>query len=131
MFEAFRQAGGLARTEAALEAIEKLRSSVANSGLRTSYFASVRQQYELFIDLLMLLRRANGATSDEVRALEASERSRARTLLDNIAETRVSITEGVDPEQLEREASLRTSLDTTVERYTQLRTTNPTAPTLQ
>src|SRR5437660_5007215 len=120
----------LARTEAALEAIEKLRSSVANSGLRTSYFASVRQQYELFIDLLMRLKRSNGAAPDEVIALEASERSRARTLLDNITETRVSITEGIDPKQLEREVSLRTSLDAAVERYTQLRTKNPTAPTV-
>ena len=120
----------LARTETALDAVEKLRSSVANSGLRTSYFASVRQQYELFIDLLMQLRRTNGAVPDEVRALEVSERSRARTLLDNIGETRVSITAGVDPKQLEREASLRALLDTTVERYTQLRTNNPTSAAL-
>jgi tetratricopeptide (TPR) repeat protein len=121
----------LARTETALEAIEKLRSSVANSGLRIFYFASVRQQYELFIDLLMRLRRTNGTVPDDVRALEASERSRARTLLDNIAETRISITEGIDSNQLEREVSLRMLLDRTEERYTQLRTTNPTAPELR
>jgi CHAT domain-containing protein/predicted negative regulator of RcsB-dependent stress response len=121
----------LARTEASIEAIEEFRSGVANFELRTSYFASMRQQYELLIDLLMRLKRANVNVPDEVIALEASERSRARTLLDNIGETRVSITKGVDPTQLEREASLQTMLDAAVERYTQMRTTNPTAPTLQ
>jgi CHAT domain-containing protein len=121
----------LMRTESALSAIETLRSSMANTGLRTAYFASVRQQYELFIDLLMGLKRRNGPVSDELRALEASERSRARTLLDNINETRVSISEGVDPKQLEREASLRRSLDAAIDRYTKLRTTNAAAPNLQ
>jgi CHAT domain-containing protein/Tfp pilus assembly protein PilF len=133
--ECLRQMGkfdeALGRTSSALEAIESMRSSVANSGLRASYFASVREQYELFIDLLMRPERQNGSLSDAVRALEASERSRARTLIDNISETRVSIKEGVDPKQLEREASLRALLDAAVERYTQLRTTNPKAPTLQ
>jgi CHAT domain-containing protein len=119
------------KIETALEAIEELRSSVANSSLRTSYFASMRQQYELFIDLLMTLRRVNGAERNEIRALEASERSRARTLLDNISETRLSITEGVDLQQLQREASLRTLLDAAIERYSQLRRTNPTAPTIE
>ena len=115
----------LVRTESAIEAIEKLRSSVVSSELRTSYFASVRQQYELFIDLLMRLRRNTGPVPDEVRALEASERSRARTLLDNLAETRLSISEGADPKLVERENSLRTRLEASIERYTRLRTSNP------
>ena len=39
--------------EAAREITESLRTKVASQDLRTSYFASVRQQYDLYIDLLM------------------------------------------------------------------------------
>jgi CHAT domain-containing protein len=117
----------IVRSEIALEAIEEFRASVANTGLRTSYFASVRQQYELFIDVLMRIHQTNGSAALDVRAFETSERSRARTLLDSIAETRLFISEGVDPKQLEREVSLRTSLDTKAERYTQLLSSSATS----
>src|SRR5262249_9074859 len=79
----------LARIEPALQEVEKLRSSVANTELRTSYFASVRRQYELSIDLLMRLHLENGSSSRDIGAFEASEQSRARTLLDSIAETQI------------------------------------------
>src|SRR5262249_37495027 len=97
---------------------ESQRASTAVTGLRTSYFASVRQHYDLQVDLLMRLH-ANG-DSPAARAFETSERSRARSLLDSIAEARGSISEGVDRSLLDREVSLRTSLDATSERYTEI-----------
>jgi len=103
----------LERSEAAIKIIEGTRPTVASSGLRTSYFASVRQQYELYIDVLM-------RQSSTARAFEASEQSRARTLLDSIAETRLSISEGADAQQTERELTLKTLLDAKTEQYTQL-----------
>ncbi|PYS49580.1 MAG: hypothetical protein DMG13_23170 [Acidobacteria bacterium] len=124
-----RRAGKVAEagatSERALDMIEKLRASVANSGLRTSYFASVGQQYELYIDVLMQLRHEDGSAPSDVQALEVSERSRSRTLLHRIGETRLSISEGVDPKQIEREVSLRILLDGRSEQYTQLLSTNP------
>ena len=104
--------GALSHSRAAIRIIEGRRADVANSSLRTSYFASVRQQYDLYIDVLMRL-------SSNVEAFEASERSRARTLLDTIAEARLSFTEGVDPTQLQREASLKASIEAKAEQYRQ------------
>jgi CHAT domain-containing protein/tetratricopeptide (TPR) repeat protein len=133
--ECLREMGKLdearARVETALEEVEKLRASVANTDLRTSYFASVRRQYELLIDVLMRLHREKESASWDVRAFEASERSRARALLDSIGETQISISEGVDPKQLARQVSLRASLDAKAERYTQLRGSDPTSKAVQ
>jgi len=120
----------LARIQTALEEVEKLRASVANTELRTSYFASVRRQYELSIDVLMRLHSENESLSLDAKAFEASERSRARTLLDSINETRISISEGVDPKQLARELSLRNLLDERAERYTQLLSSDATSKSI-
>jgi len=128
MANSFRQTGRLAealsRSETAMRIIEGTRSGVISSSLRTSYFASVRQQYELYIDVLMSLYGRDGSNSWAAQAFEASERSRARTLLDTIAEARLSFTEGVDKKQLERESSLSRSIDTKAEQYRELLGTN-------
>ncbi len=47
----------------------------------------------------------------EVLAFDASERARARSFLDGLAEMRAGITEGVAPELLEREQSISRSLN--------------------
>jgi CHAT domain-containing protein/Tfp pilus assembly protein PilF len=117
----------LPRSEAAIKIIEGTRATVASSALRTSYFASVRQQYELYIDVLMRLYGKNESASSAVAAFEASERSRARTLLDTIAEARLSLSQGVDPQQLEREVLLKASIEAKAERYRQVLSSNGTA----
>ena len=115
----------LQQSETAIQEIESLRASVAGTGLRTSYFSSVKQHYDLQIDLLMRLDAAGENLSAGARAFEASERSHARSLLDSISEARSSISEGVDASLHDREVSLRTSLDAKSERYTQLLSVDP------
>ncbi len=66
------------RAEAAVQRIESMRAGIARAELRASYFAIVRGAYDLYVDLLM----RRGAVED---ALLASERSRARTLLETLA----------------------------------------------
>jgi CHAT domain-containing protein/tetratricopeptide (TPR) repeat protein len=99
--EQFDQA--LAYSEPALSIVESLRSKVGNPQLRTTYFSSKRPFYELHVDVLM-----QNASVDRVgAAFEASERARARSLLDLLRESGIAIREGVDPALLEREESLR------------------------
>lgn len=117
---------GLSHTEAAISMIERLRSTVASYGLRTSYFASVREHYDLYIDFLMDLHRQNPTVGFDVKAIENSERSRARSLLDKLGEARITISEGVEPDLADREKSMRTLLDAKSERYTQLLSTAAT-----
>jgi CHAT domain-containing protein/Flp pilus assembly protein TadD len=90
--------------ESAIDVIESLRAKVASQDLRASYFASVRQLYELYIDLLM-------EQDHDVQAFEASERGRARSLLEMLTAARVGVRDQVEPQLLEREQALRTELN--------------------
>jgi CHAT domain-containing protein/tetratricopeptide (TPR) repeat protein len=103
-----------AHAEAGLDVFESLRSTVVNRQLRTSYFTRAQYYYEFYIDLLMLLNEEEEGESDEdyaAKALEVSERSRARALLDTLAEATANIREHIDPALLQRERTLRDRLD--------------------
>jgi len=72
--------------EQALENFEIVRSRVASTQLRASFFASVQQYREFYIDLLMRMQPANPAEQLERVAFNASETGRARSLLQLLAE---------------------------------------------
>src|SRR5262249_18615037 len=75
--------------------------------LRSSYFAYVRKYYEFDIDLLMRLNKQQPAAGFDAAALQASEKGRARSLLELLAETGEEIRRGIDPALDERERALR------------------------
>jgi CHAT domain-containing protein len=100
----------LADIKAALQISESLRTKVVRDDLRSAYFASVHDQYLLYIDLLMRLHARQPAERFDVEALQASEAARARTLVELLAGTRLDIRRGVAPELLERERWLEQSL---------------------
>jgi tetratricopeptide (TPR) repeat protein len=99
------------QVELAISIVESVRTNVASPDLRSSYFASVRQHYDLYIDLLLRLHQQRPNDRLDAAALQASERARARSLLESLAETRADIRQGIDPALLERERSLRQLLD--------------------
>jgi CHAT domain-containing protein/Tfp pilus assembly protein PilF len=97
--------------EAALDIIESLRTKIASQELRASYFASSQQYFETYIDLLMQSHSRHPDEGHDSRALQVSERARARSLLEMLTEARASIRQGVDPELLQRERSLQQTLN--------------------
>ncbi|MGH9872438.1 MAG: CHAT domain-containing protein [Pyrinomonadaceae bacterium] len=107
-------------TESAIEVVESLRTKVASQELRASYFASVSQHYELYIDVLMKLDKTHPGEGFAAAAFAISEKSRARSLLESLQEARANIREGVDPVLLEREHLLQQTLYEKAERHAQL-----------
>jgi len=101
----------LTNIETALKIIEDLRTKISSPELRTSYFASVQNYYQFYIDSLMQLHKTNPKSGYDTKAFEASERSRARTLLELLQEANANIREGVSPELLQKERSLQQQLD--------------------
>ncbi|MEG4119422.1 tetratricopeptide repeat protein [Microcoleus sp. N9_B4] len=97
--------------ESSLKIIENLRTKIASPELRSSYFATVQNYYEFYIDLLMQLHKTNPQSGYDTKALEASERSRARSLLELLQESNANIREGISPELLQQEKSLQQQLD--------------------
>lgn len=98
------------RLEAALELMETFRSEVGGESLRALHFATVRETYERYIDVLMQLHGSDPGADLDAKAFEVAEQSRARGLLDVLARARVDTREG-DPKTLAKELRLRQELN--------------------
>jgi len=96
--------------EPALASFESIRTRVANQELRASFFATSQDYFELYVDLLMRLHEENPAAGYDRLALRAHERSCARSLLEQLAEVRAEIRQGVDPELIAQLQTLRRKL---------------------
>ena len=73
--------------EQSLALVESLRDAARSPSLRASYFASVHDHYELYLDILMSLHSREPHRGYDIMAFEASERSRARNLLEELDES--------------------------------------------
>jgi tetratricopeptide (TPR) repeat protein len=97
--------------ETLLQIVESLRSNVHIRELRDSYFSGAQKYYESYIGLLMDLHKQQPSAGFDAAALNASERARARSLLELLAEARADIRYGIDKSLLERERSLQQLLN--------------------
>jgi CHAT domain-containing protein/tetratricopeptide (TPR) repeat protein len=95
---------------AATAKIESLRSNTSNYRLRKTFFEARHDFYELEVDIrmqfynaLVLKKDRSAAKAELEQALFTAERARSRNLLDLLNERHGDITQGVDPQLLERE----------------------------
>jgi CHAT domain-containing protein/tetratricopeptide (TPR) repeat protein len=100
----------LTESRESINLIEIQRALVPGQSWRSTYFASVRRHFELYVDILMQLHWQQPERGFAALALQASERTRARSLLELLAETQGEIRQGVDPALLTRERQLRQQL---------------------
>ncbi len=100
-----------AQIEAALEIKESIRSSVSRQDLRASFFGYAQNDFEIYIDLLMSLHRRKPSAGYDELALRASERARARGLLEQLAEINLDLGEGIDPQLRESARTLHQQLN--------------------
>ncbi|BAZ04239.1 CHAT domain-containing tetratricopeptide repeat protein [Calothrix sp. NIES-3974] len=97
----------LQHIETAIQIIEQLRDTYTNQDLKTRYFATVQNYYKFHIDLLMELNKKNPGKNYNVLALNTSERSRARILLELLAQSQVKLRKNTDPQLLAQEQELQ------------------------
>lgn len=107
-------------SEAAVRIAESLRYQVPGPDLRASFLASVQKYYQLETEVLMQLHKERPAEGLDSAALAVSERARARSFLELLAEARAEIRHGVGQDLLEQERSLGQMLNARAERQTQL-----------
>jgi CHAT domain-containing protein/tetratricopeptide (TPR) repeat protein len=103
--------GALADIRRSLEIVENLRGDIGSLDLRASYVASVRDRHDLEIELLTRLDEREPSRGYVALAFEASERARARSLLDGLTEARAGIRVGVDATLVDRERALLEELN--------------------
>jgi len=101
--------------EESLALRETVRSRSGSLQLRASYRATVEQAYEFYIDVLMQQKL-------DAEALQASERGRARSLLEHLSEARIDIRQGVDAALIEKESDLTRVLNAKAQREMGLKT---------
>lgn len=108
--------------EQALEAVERHRFSQASYVTRASFFATQQGPYGFLIDLLMEMNRKG-------EALEVSERSLARSLLDGLAAGGPDLRQGgADPKLRSREREIEHEIGTLVSLQTRLGESTATPP---
>ena len=107
--------------KAAIDIDERLRDEVAVSDLRASYFAEVNDHFDFYIDLLM--HQSGDDESSRLKALEISERKRARTLLDEVARQShvASATSDAAAGLVERERKIKTQIEAKRDEYARLK----------
>jgi CHAT domain-containing protein/Tfp pilus assembly protein PilF len=97
--------------EASLCVSEEKRFRFGPHPLKDSFRAGLQSHYEEFTELLMQLHEANSQAGADRLGFETSERSRARGLLELLAESQTDIRQGVDPALLEKHRALQQRLN--------------------
>ena len=110
-----RDRGNLAASQTAIESAiaitESHRTKVINPGFRLSYFEGAQHYYDFYLELLMRLHKQHPNEGYDGRALEVSERARARSLLETLKEANADIRQGIDAALLEREREIQRRLN--------------------
>ena len=101
----------ISHLEDGLKITEKIRGELRNKQLRTSYFSTVQNIYELYTDLLIERSRKNNNAADAALALEMSESSRSRSLVELLQEASVEFRQNVDAKLIEKEKDLNDEIN--------------------
>ncbi|HKR13304.1 MAG TPA: CHAT domain-containing tetratricopeptide repeat protein [Pyrinomonadaceae bacterium] len=101
---------GLAYIERSLKVIEELREGVGTPGLRVSFFSGAQEHYELCRDILVQLDHVRPGEGFADRAFLINEKSRARSLVDMVAESRSQLRDKASAELLAREREVGSSI---------------------
>jgi CHAT domain-containing protein/tetratricopeptide (TPR) repeat protein len=113
--------------EKGLDTIESLRGRAPDPDLRTSFLASMQDYYDNYVNLLMQMHEREPSGHFAELAIHASERARARGLLEALAEHSAQIRQGADPALLERERKLQVAINTRDQLWRQLSSLKKTA----
>ncbi len=105
------RASAIEKINEVLQIVENLRSSIASQNLRASFLAEQQKYYDFYISLLAAEHRRFPDKGFGALALEASEKARARSLLDTLGESRRDIRAQIPPEMLEEERFLRQTIN--------------------
>jgi CHAT domain-containing protein/predicted negative regulator of RcsB-dependent stress response len=107
-------AGNVAAAETylneSIKTTEDIRSDLSSRMLATAFSASVHDRYETYIECLMQEHKKQPGRGLELRAFEASELARARSLAALLRDTQTKIVTGIDPHLAAREKALREAI---------------------
>lgn len=108
-----------------LKITESLYEDVNNDKLKSSFFSNVYERYESFINLMMKMHAQSSEANDFSRqALQAAERSRARSMLEKLTLSEANFNQDADAETIRNEKRIRLLLNGKVDKLTDLLSQN-------
>lgn len=110
-----------------LEIVEVIRGELIGSEVRYAYFSTVQNYYELYIDLLISNFEKTKDKTHIAKALEISERSRSRSLIELLRQANVNFKQGIDSELLEKFQTSQSLLNDKYNARQRLLSETPTA----
>ncbi|OKH29562.1 hypothetical protein NIES2101_43275, partial [Calothrix sp. HK-06] len=117
----------LKQIQAAIKIIESLRKTYTNKDLQSTYFSTVQDYYQFYIDLLMELNKKYPNQGYDTTAFNISERARARSLVELLTEANASIRKGVDQKLLASEQQILGKIEALQKQMQQLSVSNDKA----
>ncbi len=115
-----QQVSALDYIDSCITIVESLRVRVLSQNLRASFFGAARKYYELYQTILFELHQTEPSVGYDQRAFHVSERSRARGLMELLAESSLDLTRGVEPGLLLEERMVRQDLNAHLDRQMRL-----------
>lgn len=110
-----------------LEIVEAIRGELIGSEVRYAYFSTVQNYYELYIDLLISQFEKTKDKSHISKALELSERSRSRSLIELLQQANVNFKQGIDEKLLAKFQTSQSLLNDKYNARQRILSENPTA----
>ncbi|MEA2203417.1 MAG: hypothetical protein QOE77_193 [Blastocatellia bacterium] len=93
-----------------IDVTENIRRGSTSSDLMVAFSAAIHERYQSYIECLMRQHQAHPGQGWEVRAFQASEQARARSLAELLRAMQTTLAPGVDPQLAQREKSTRQAL---------------------
>ena len=103
-----------------VEITENLSAGVDNAKLKTTYFSNVFQRYEFYIELLMKMNGKNPDAGYALKALQISEKARARQMLEYLTLSETDFIKDAPKELVEREREIRNLLSLKTDKLSDL-----------
>ncbi len=105
-----------------IEFTESTYTNVDNNKLRRTFLSTIYDRYAQNIFLLMKMHERFPNDGYALKALQTSEKSRARLLLENLRLSEAEFTADADPQTVEKEKQIRGALNEKAEKLTQVLT---------
>lgn len=106
--------------EKSIALLEVMRDHAGSPELQSSFIATLFPIYELYIDILMREHAVDPKAGHNVEALAFTEKVKARSLLDLLAQARVALKPDVDADLIKRERNIAERITVSLDALTQL-----------
>ena len=115
-----KEMNALFSMQSSINVTESFYADILNSKLKSTYISNVFDRYKFYINLLMKMHKQSPNENYAIEALQAAEKARARSMLENLSLSEANFTKDADAETVKREKEIRVLLNAKADKLTDL-----------